>query len=168
MPGTRRTKLVGQVLATALTVVIIDQTFKYFIKLKLEIGESIPVIKGIFYLTHTTNTGAAFGIFPQAAAFFLAVNLVVIITVLAWQLIVPSQWLIARISAGLIVGGAAGNLIDRIGVGSVTDFLDFRIWPVFNIADSCVFIGTILLAYFILLLEGKEYDGRHDLKELNE
>ena len=113
-------------------------------------GLSIPVLPGIFHITYILNPGAAFGLFEEQQWLFslVAVLLVLGVAVLFRQLL--QQPPVMRFGAALLVGGALGNLMDRIRLGKVVDFLDFRIWPIFNVADIaiCVGVGLILLAMF--------------------
>jgi signal peptidase II len=134
----------------ALAIVIFDQLSKFFVLKNLHPAESIPLIKNIFHLTLVFNSGAAFGIFKNQLFLFIAVAFLCVIFI-SFQLISCSQTLRAeRIGLGLVLGGAVGNLIDRIRFGYVVDFLDFRVWPVFNLADSAITIGTLFLVYTLL------------------
>ena len=105
-----------------------------------------------FWLTYVENTGAAFGILPDANAFFVAVSVALLAGLLLWRRSVPAGDRAARLAIALVAGGAIGNLYDRIALGHVIDFLDFRVWPVFNVADSCISVGACALAYAL----GKE------------
>lgn len=133
----------------SLMVVILDQVSKYMVTTFMEMGESIPS-EGFFRLTYTTNTGGAFSIFANHN-FLLSIAAVLGITILIIYLrYLPIRSTILKAGLALDLGGAIGNLIDRIRVGEVTDFIDVGPWPVFNIADSSVVIGTILIAYYLL------------------
>lgn len=112
---------------------------------------SVPVIKGIFHLTYVENTGAAFGML-QGSTWFLALTNALVSAAVAYLILKNKpQNRYVKLSLSLILGGALGNLVDRVLFGYVVDFLDFRIWPVFNIADSCVVVGAILLGYFVVV-----------------
>lgn len=126
-------------------VVIVDRLAKYLVFSNLLQGQSIEVIPKFFHLTLVLNTGAAFGIFKNFTAFFVVSSLSVIalIGIYAWYCKLKDLFL--SVVLGLILGGAIANLIDRLIFGYVIDFLDFRIWPVFNIADSSITVGSILL-----------------------
>ena len=132
------------VLITSL-VVIVDRLAKYLVFNNLLQGQSIEVIPKFFHLTLVLNTGAAFGIFKNFTAFFVVSSLSVIalIGIYAWYCKLKDLFL--SVVLGLILGGAIANLIDRLIFGYVIDFMDFRIWPVFNIADSSITVGSILL-----------------------
>jgi|SRR3989338_3828500 len=126
-------------------IVFSDQLTKFLIKQNLQLNQSIPVIKNILHLTYITNTGSAFGLFKGFNWFFILFSLVVIIVIFYFINQIKNNEKMMRISVSLVLGGTIGNLIDRIAYGAVIDFIDFRIWPVFNIADSAVTIGIIIL-----------------------
>ena len=114
-------------------------------------GHPVPVIKNFFYITLVYNTGAAFGMFRDRPGFFIPVA-VSVAGLLSYALIfrgrmfsVMEKWALC-----LILGGTLGNLTDRIRLGCVVDFMDFRIWPVFNFADSFITIGIVLLGWTVL------------------
>jgi signal peptidase II len=137
--------------ASAGAVVLIDQLTKWLVRATLSVGESLPIVPGLVWLTHVSNTGAAFGLMPGSRGVLVTVSLLVVASVaFYWSRYKPQRRRVA-FALGLIVGGALGNLIDRIVAGTVTDFLDVRVFPVFNVADSGIVIGTTLLAVLILL-----------------
>lgn len=131
-------------------VVIIDRLTKYFFCSNLSHGRSIKVIPGIFHLTLVFNTGSAFGLFKDWTAFFIMTSIIVIALIFFHCLRYRHKDIFLILSLGLILGGAVGNLIDRILFGYVIDFFDFRVWPVFNIADSSITIGAALLVLKVL------------------
>src|SRR5690554_3301778 len=120
--------------------------------------ESIPLIPNAFHLTYIENPGAAFGLLANQRIFFVIITTVILGVILYFYYNLKGKHFLLRISLGMVVGGAIGNLIDRIRLGAVTDFFDFRIWPVFNIADSAIALGMIYIAYQ-LLFHGEEFDG---------
>ena len=120
----------------ALIIGLLDQTTKYTLK-----------DLNFKYFTFTTNTGAAFGIFQNYNFVFILISLIVIFSLLYYYQNYTKKYLIAF---GLILGGAIGNLVDRLIFGHVIDFIDLKFWPIFNIADSAVTIGFIILLYQIL------------------
>ncbi|WP_449241336.1 signal peptidase II [Desulfoscipio gibsoniae] len=128
-----------------LAAMIVDQFSKYIITLRMLPGESIPVFPPVFYITYILNPGAAFGVLANRTTFFIIVTLLVIVGVLVGYRYLPRKRIWARIALGLVVGGALGNLIDRVRLGRVIDFLDFRVWPIFNLADTAIVIGALLL-----------------------
>ena len=137
-----------------LIIVAADQLIKLVINNKFICGQSLPVIKNIFHLTYVKNTGAAFGIFQNQNMFFIISTLVIIVIMLIYINKINKKSIWFKLAAGLILGGAVANLIDRIRVGCVIDYLDFRIWPVFNLADSSVVIGAGIIV--LLFLQGEE------------
>jgi len=138
-----------------LAVVILDQFSKYIVMENMALGESIPIIEELFHLTYILNPGAAFGMFAHNRLFFIAIAVVVIgIIIWARREILASPWEV-KAGCGLFLGGAIGNLIDRARQGLVIDFFDFRIWPVFNIADIAICIGVGLIIWNLLKTELK-------------
>jgi signal peptidase II len=132
-------------LVVVLLTLIIDQSSKAIIKYMLAEGQSIPILPFVFHLTYIRNPGAAFGLFADQTIFFIIATLFVITLVMVVARRIPeSRWLL-KLSLGLILGGAVGNLLDRLRYGLVVDFLDFRVWPVFNLADSAIVLGACLL-----------------------
>jgi len=118
---------------------------KIFVLRNLRFNEPVEIIKNIFYLTFVHNTGAAFGIFKNQTLFFIVVSILAVITIVIYIKKFSNISLAIKIGLALILGGAFGNLVDRLCFGYVVDFLDFKIWPVFNIADSAITVGTFLL-----------------------
>lgn len=137
----------------ALIILCLDQASKFIVVRNLSLNQSIPVIKNIFHLTLVHNRGAAFGVFKNQVSWFILTSIFAI--VLIFLNFNKPRHALYNFSLGLILAGAAGNLIDRLFLGYVVDFLDFRIWPVFNIADSSITIGAVLLGYSILKTESK-------------
>tara|TARA_B110000014_G_scaffold7157_1_gene5185 strand:- start:137 stop:517 length:381 start_codon:yes stop_codon:yes gene_type:complete len=122
--------------------------------------ESIPVIPDFFHLTYVTNDGMAFGInFPFGIYIFSTISIIFTIFLFWYLWSIKDQGIIIRIGVGLIIAGAIGNLIDRVFLGEVVDFLDFMIgnyhWYVFNLADSYVTVGMGFILYDSLILERK-------------
>lgn len=144
----------GVVLGLAALAVALDQWSKAYIRRTVQLFESIVVIPSFFQITHTRNSGGAFSIFAGAAdavrvPFFLGVSLIAIVALLFFvRSVEPRRWSLL-VALGGILGGAVGNLIDRMLTGQVTDFLDVHWhdyhWPVFNVADSCITLGVLVL-----------------------
>ncbi len=132
-------------------IIILDQASKFIVS-KYSDLLPIEIIKGIFSIDLVYNKGAAFGILQNQALFFILVSLIAILFII---LIIGKGAGGMKIPLSLMLGGAVGNLIDRLRFGYVIDFLDFKIWPVFNIADSAITIGAILLLLQILLSKAK-------------
>ncbi len=125
-----------------LVVVILDQLTKWIVKSSMALGHSIPVLADIFHITYIQNTGAGFGILRGQQAALIWFSVFVIGVILYNYDKIPDNWL-ANGSVALILAGAVGNLIDRISLRYVVDFLDFRIWPAFNVADTALTLGVI-------------------------
>ena len=139
------------VFSSALLIIFLDQLTKFLIKQNFKLHQSIPIIKNILHLTYVTNTGSAFGLFKGFNIFFILFSVIMIIVIFYYLKSVMKKEKLLQFSIGLLLGGTIGNLIDRLYFGSVIDFIDFRIWPVFNVADSAVTISIILL--IVLLWE---------------
>lgn len=138
---------------------ILDRVSKLIIINKMQLGDSIDVINNFFYITYWENKGAAWGIFQNGRWFLVA--LTAIVTIVLIKLLIDSKNRVLSVSLAVIISGAVGNLIDRAFRGSVTDFLDFKIFsynfPIFNVADMCVVIGTFLLMFYLIFaFEEKE------------
>lgn len=140
-------------LLVALVVLLIDQASKIVVRTFIKLGTSIPIIRRVLYLTYRRNSGAAFGILAGHRFFFIIASLIVIAVIIIYARELESGFL--RFSFGLILGGAVGNMVDRILYGWVTDFIEFKFFPpVFNVADAALVIGVGLFALDIIL-EGK-------------
>ena len=132
-------------LGIGILVFIIDQLVKHLVVSTMHLGQSLPVIKGIFHITYVLNPGAAFGMLEHQRWFFILVALAAVLLGAAFYKKLQQESFLMRSGAGLLLGGAVGNLADRIQSGLVVDFLDFRIWPVFNIADIAICAGAGIL-----------------------
>jgi len=140
------------VLLLAIAVAAIDQGIKYYVQSHMTLGMSIPVINSVFHITYILNPGAAFGMLEHQTKLFVVVAFILLASlVYFYRQIAAGHWLL-RLGAGLLAGGAAGNVIDRVTTGYVVDFLDFRIWPVFNSADIAIVTGVSCLIYILLFL----------------
>ena len=127
-----------------------DRVFKIWVASRLEEAESIPVWKGVFHLTRVNNKGAAFGLWRNASWFLTAVTALSVFVILVYfARTAPSEGKTNKNfhAWALVAGGALGNLYDRLSLGYVIDFLDFRVWPVFNIADSAICLGVLLILW---------------------
>jgi signal peptidase II len=143
-------------LIVGFVVVALDQLTKYLIKQTLAVGESFQ-ITSFFQFTHVHNTGAAFSIFREHT-FLLSIVAILEIVILFFVVFYLSPRIeflkstVSKISLGLIFGGALGNLIDRLNYGYVIDFIDFNFFATFNVADSAISVGAVLLAYSYIRL----------------
>ncbi|MBQ2014087.1 MAG: signal peptidase II, partial [Peptococcaceae bacterium] len=138
-----------------LVFLVLDQLLKYWIRSNMTIGQSIPVISGIFHITYIENPGAAFGILANHRILFLLLTIAITGIMVYLYLSLRNKKSLAALSLGLVISGAAGNFIDRFLRGTVTDMFDFQIWPIFNIADICICIGIAILCY-VLIFKGEE------------
>lgn len=162
MKRSKRDALVLPVVAAF--IVLVDQLSKYLVMAWLEVGQScdiVPWLAPIFRITHVTNTGVAFGLFPGAGAFFAAISAVVVVAILVYCWRLPSEQWWMRVMLAFPLGGAIGNLVDRLRQGFVVDFIDLNFWPlhewpIFNLADSSIVAGVVLLALLMLWEERRE------------
>ena len=133
----------------ALIVVAADQATKALVRANVELGERDGVFPGI-ELVHVRNRGVAFGLFSDGGLVLVVIGVASVVALLAF-FATHSRRPLVWLPTGLLLGGAAGNLIDRTRQGFVTDFIDLPLWPAFNIADTCITIGVLSLLY---VLEG--------------
>lgn len=131
--------------------IVLDQVTKFYIQGNMFMGMSQPVIPGIFHITYILNPGAAFGILENQRLFFIFVAVAILVVAAYFYSRLLKEPLLLRYGAGLLLGGAVGNLIDRIRIGAVVDFFDFRVWPIFNFADIAIVIGVGLVIYSVFL-----------------
>ena len=142
----------------SIVVVIIDQLVKLLILSSMTLGLSIPVCPGVFHITYIQNPGAAFGILVEQRWIFIVASVILLVVAVCFYQRLQKESPAIKYGTALLLGGAMGNLIDRIWRGQVIDFLDFRVWPVFNIADIAIVIGVGGIMYALLQQDGKEAD----------
>lgn len=140
----------------AIIWLLFDQVSKYYVMNHFVLGESLPVIQNVFHFTYIINRGAAFGMLTNQRWFFLAVALVLIIVYGIYRKQINNGPLVLRIGSALLISGAIGNGIDRYILHGVVDFFDFRIWPIFNIADIGICIGVVCIIYYLLTSKHEE------------
>ena len=131
-------------------VVLLDRLSKAFFTHLLDLNESLSVIKSVMHFTLVHNTGIAFGLFKDCGLVFVIIPLILTGLLIYNVYYYRHSEQLSRtyiVAFSLILGGAIGNLIDRIWLGYVIDFIDFRIWPVFNIADSAITIGAAVILF---------------------
>lgn len=134
-----------------LIIFFFDQLTKFLAAKILLLNQSVPIIKSVLNFTLVHNRGAAFGILRNQLPLFILTSVVAIILIcLNLKKNKPRRLTIYNFSLSLILAGALGNLVDRLIFGYVVDFIDFRIWPVFNLADSAITVGAVLLGYSVL------------------
>ena len=144
------------VLIVTISVVFsLDQITKAVVRHSLLLRESIPS-GGPFHITHTFNTGSAFGLFPDQTFFLIVASFVGIGILLVVYRNHSLSSFPLRLSIGMQLGGAMGNLVDRVRMGHVTDFIELGFWPIFNLADASIVIGIIILLSLFLLTGKKE------------
>lgn len=146
----------------AVLTFMVDQLTKYLVSNTFDYLQSLPVIPRIFHLTYVHNYGAAFGILQNRRGLFILVSATVIALIVYFYKQLPKGWL-TQVAMGLVLGGTLGNLIDRLRLGYVIDFFDFRVWPVFNIADSAIVIGVIIFAWKIFFQKPKTGEIKKDV-----
>lgn len=138
--------------------IILDQISKFIVNLKLDVEDSYELIENFYYITYYKNTGIAFGMFPGAKIVIISVSILLLL-VLLYELKKFYKEKITALSFCFLIGGLIGNLIDRIYLGYVRDFLDFNPFnlnfPIFNISDACIVIGAILLILSSFNIGGK-------------
>ena len=143
--------------ATALIIVVADQVVKRVVVNVLDLGRPVDVLGTFLRLTRTENTGAAFGLFRGGGVWFIIVSALASVAIIAFtrEIVRMRRW--EQVAFGLILGGAVGNLIDRVRLGAVVDFIDFglshRRFPAFNVADSAITIGVVLIAFSFIFLK---------------
>ena len=138
------------VMVVAVSLVFaLDQVSKAVVRHYLLLGESIPE-RGTFRITHTFNTGSAFGLFPDQTLFLIVASVAGIGVLLLVYRNHPFPSFPVRLSLGMLLGGALGNLVDRLRAGEVTDFIELGFWPVFNLADASIVIGIVIMVCSLL------------------
>jgi len=137
----------------AATVLIVDQLTKQVVMAQLPASHPIRVT-GWLSVTYLENRGAAFGVLQNQTLFFIAVGVVVVVGLIASYRYLPEVPPLLNLGLGLQLGGALGNLVDRVRQGYVVDFVDLAWWPVFNVADAAILVGVAILAYYWIWAPG--------------
>ena len=133
----------------AALVFVVDRGVKVLVEGSMRLGESIPLIPGFLSLTYIKNDGGAFGILG-GSRLVLLIGSAVAIAVVLWILLSGSSSRLTSLGCGLILGGAAGNLVDRLATGEVTDYVHFSFWYIFNAADAAIVVGVGILLFSAL------------------
>jgi signal peptidase II len=152
-------------LGIAALVILADQLSKAYVVAHLALYASwmpLDFLEPIFRFTHVRNTGAAFGLFPEGGSFFLIIAVFVASFIVYYYRQLPAGAWLVRLALGLQLGGALGNVIDRVHRGYVVDFMHLEHWPIFNVADSCIVLGVVLLALAMLI---EEYQAGRETKD---
>lgn len=150
----RRLNFLGVVVG----IYLLDQISKFIVQKEMIIGQSIPLIENIFHLTYILNPGAAFGMLAHRTEIFVIVSLAAIGLVIAFYRKILSQPFWIQLALALQLSGALGNLTDRLRTGYVVDFLDLRVWPIFNIADMAIVCGVAIFLWEIVFTPEKKGD----------
>ena len=129
----------------ALLVFVVDHLIKSAVLAGIAPSRSIPVIKGILYLTYVRNTGVAFGLFPGQRLILVLIGIAVCAAVVYFYAKIKKEDIFFKVYLAIILGGSLGNLCDRVFLGHVIDYLDFRVFPVFNFADIAINLGVFLI-----------------------
>jgi signal peptidase II len=139
-------------------VLALDQATKIAVRTWLERGESWPDADWPVRIRHVTNTGAAFGIFEDQTLFLVVMAFIGLAAIYLYYRYPPFDHWVVPVAIGMMLGGASGNLLDRVRAGEVTDFIDFPRYPAFNVADSSITVGiaVIILGYLLLSPKSKE------------
>ena len=133
--------------AVATGVFAADRVTKLLVQRNLALDSPRPLLDGLVYLNHTQNSGAAFSLGQRFGNLYLVFALVAAVAIVYAYRRVPTGEIWTRLALGMILGGALGNAFDRLASSSVTDFIDLRWWPVFNVADSCIVVGALILVW---------------------
>lgn len=135
---------------------ILDQVAKWYVRSHFRLGESVPVVPDVFHWTYIVNHGAAFGVLMNQRWILLLVVVLLLGAMYVGRKKLTRAPLYARIGTGTLLGGALGNAWDRVYLGGVVDFFDFRVWPIFNIADIGICIGVPLLILYFWFYESQK------------
>jgi len=149
-------------LAIALAAVAADQLTKHIVAGQLQLDDGVHVL-GPLWIRHVQNSGIAFGLFAQATAVVIVVTAVAVGWMLVFFARSGGRHPVLPVGLGLVIGGSVSNLVDRVRLGHVTDFIDFRWWPALNLADSFIVIGVIVLLGALAYTE-RPARRRHDLR----
>ena len=140
-------------------IILFDQIVKRIVSLNMKAGETIPIVQNAFHITYILNPGAAFGILENERVFFIIAGVLVLALGVYLLPKLKKQEKLIRFGSIFLLAGAVGNLIDRIRNGLVIDFIDFRVWPVFNIADIAICSGTFFIIYSVIKSKEDRING---------
>jgi len=147
-----------------IAAVAVDQLIKKLVVDTMALYETIPVLQDIFHITYIRNTGAAFSIMEGQLSFLILMPVVMIAAAVVFMIIKrKTAHPLLMTSLAMIAGGGIGNLIDRVALGYVVDYLDFRVFPIFNAADIFVCVGCGLLILYVIFIDGKQDGKRNDI-----
>lgn len=140
----------------AVITIILDQVTKWYVQEHFFLGESVPVVTNVFHWTFIINHGAAFGILMHQRYLFMGILVLLLLALYAGRHALRQGPSYLRIGTGLLIGGALGNGWDRLYLGGVVDFFDFRVWPIFNVADIAICIGVVLMIFYFWTQDSKK------------
>jgi len=142
-------------------VVTLDQWSKTYVSAYMDAhgGGPIAILGGKVLIDLVHNTGAAFGVLPNQTVLFIVIALAIVTALIVSYRRLARGPATLRLGLGLVLGGAVGNLLDRVRLGYVIDFIDLRWWPVFNVADSCIVIGVMILVVTLMLQAEHRVEG---------
>jgi signal peptidase II len=146
-------------LLIAAAIILVDHVTKLLVENLLPLYSSwtpFPDLLPFVRITHVSNTGATFGLFPEGNSFFMVVAIIVSIVIILYNFQLPADHRLLRLALGLQLGGALGNLIDRFRLGHVTDFVDIGPWAIFNVADLSIVSGVVVLGILMVLEHRRE------------
>ena len=148
-----------------LLIIVSDQVSKAWVRSNMELGQSIPE-NSFFHMTYVRNTGAAFGLFSGHSGLLTAASITAVVILLIYAIFLYRRLpllnhIVVKVGTGLILGGTTGNLIDRLYLGYVTDFIGVSTLPLFNIADACISTGVVVFACY-LIVQAKLMDARDE------
>lgn len=148
--------------AIMISVVALDMITKFISYAKLRLVDTVPIIKGVIHFTYVENRGAAFGMLKDHRWVFISISSVVIAAIIAYLFLGHADSRLMEVSLCLLAAGGLSNMIDRVSLGYVVDFIDFRLinFAVFNVADSCVCIGAGLMVLYLILEMKKEIEQK--------
>lgn len=139
-------------------ITVLDQLTKFLAVVRLMPKGTFPIIENVFHLTYLENKGAGFGIFADHTWLLSVASILIVAAILMYVLVKRPKDKLLNLSLTFMIGGAVGNLIDRIRLGYVVDFLDFRLidFPIFNVADCFITVGAVVLAVYIIFFSEKK------------
>lgn len=139
-------------------LLVLDQVIKIIVRQTMTLGQSIPILPGIFHFTYVENAGAAFGMLANQRVFFIIITIAILAIFFYLYSQLRNKKSLAAVALALSISGAIGNFIDRLFRGTVTDLFDFCLisFPVFNVADICICLG-IALIFYLIIVKGEDF-----------
>jgi len=150
----KRSKNYAVTIIAALFIIFVDRISKLWVVNNYKLGESQPIIENVFHITFIYNKGAGFGTFQNSLFFLTLFSAIVLMICLYYFMSTDNNNL--NIMLAILMGGVTGNLIDRAIYGQVIDFIDFRIWPIFNVADIAITLSILSLIFYIWVTDARK------------